>query len=325
MIKKITSLWYSNNILAYFLLPFSFCYCLIIKIRRFLYRIHFKKTQRFPVPVIIVGNLTVGGTGKTPLVIWLVKFLQQQGFKPGIVSRGYGGKSPSYPQIISADSDAEMSGDEAILLAQATERPVVIDPRRVEAVRKLLQESDCNIVISDDGLQHYALSRDIEICVIDGGRRFGNQFCLPAGPLREPLKRLAEVDFIVANGQGKAGEYAMRLLPGDFCSVAQKKIICSPMKFKNKTIHAVAGIGNPSRFFHTLRMLDLIIIEHPYPDHYLFQKKDFNFADPDSIILMTEKDAVKCRTFADQRFWYLPVQAELPIEFGERLLEKLNL
>lgn len=306
----IMQFWYSKNVKSFILLPLAFLYYVIISLRKFIYKIGLKKAKHFSVPVIIVGNITVGGTGKTPLVIWLAHLLKQQGFKPGIVSRGYGGKTEHYPLTVIPQSVVTKTGDEALLIARNTQCPVVIDPRRINAVQTLLQNTECDIVISDDGLQHYALGRSIEIAVIDGARRFGNGFYLPAGPLRESVDRLASVDFVVSNGIAQTHEYAMQLMVNQFNQVTQPDVKVDANFFINKNIHAVAGIGNPSRFFATLRQLGLTIIEHPFPDHYLFKRTDFNYGD-DAIIVMTEKDAVKCEQFANQNFWYLPVQAEV--------------
>lgn len=276
------------------------------------------------IPIIIVGNITVGGTGKTPLVIWLVRFLQEHNYKPGIVSRGYGGKNKIFPQKVDSDSDTQQMGDEAVLLARRAGCPVIIAPKRVNAVRYLLNNTDCNIVISDDGLQHYALARDIEIAVIDGERRFGNRWCLPAGPLREPISRLETVDFIVTNGgEVGLGEYGMSLIPGDIYNISDPTLKANLNDFAGQAVHAIAGIGNPDRFFGTLRELGLSIFQHRFPDHYQFAHKDIDFKD-EAKIIMTEKDAVKCETFADYRYWCLPVEAELDAVFGEKLLEKLH-
>ncbi len=311
--------WYNPNaFLPYLLWPFSQLYKLIISIRKKLINpIHFN------VPVIVVGNITVGGTGKTPLVIWLAKFLAKNGYKPGIVTRGYGGHSKTFPQQIFPNSDVMQVGDEALLLARRSECPVVIDPNRVNAVRYLLNNTDCNIVISDDGLQHYALGRDIEIAVIDGARRFGNRWCLPAGPLREPISRLDAVDFIVTNGgEIGVGEIEMKLIPGEIYNISDRSLKAVPDDFAGHALHAIAGIGNPQRFFNTCRQLGLSIFQHSFPDHYQFKSSDIKF-DDDAKIIMTEKDAVKCETFADYRYWCLPVEAELNSEFGVQLLKKL--
>lgn len=206
--------WYSSRPLFFWLIPFATVYRCIIFLRRWLYRHHWFKSTKFSVPVIVVGNITVGGTGKTPCVIALTKLLREAGFRPGIISRGYGGHALHYPQWVNPISDPALVGDEAVLLARATQCPVVVAPKRVLAAKELLTNTDCNVLLSDDGLQHYALARTLEIAVIDGQRRLGNGFCLPAGPLREPEKRLNEVDFIICNdGDVQAGEYAMHLLP----------------------------------------------------------------------------------------------------------------
>lgn len=320
---SLTRFWYTKNILSKCLIPFSWCYRAIISARRFGYSRGFKKTTHFNVPVIVVGNVTVGGTGKTPLVIWLANFLLQQGFKPGIVSRGYGGHAAVYPCRVDLNADPLMVGDEALLLARQSNCPVVIAPDRVAAVQKLLHDNYCDVVISDDGLQHYALGRDIEIVVLDGERRLGNGLSLPAGPLREPAQRLTEVDFVVTNGTAQSNEYAMRLVPGLLHRVAQLTATSAVTQFKDQIIHAVAGIGNPTRFFNLLREQGLQIIEHPFPDHHQFKLEDLNYG-TDAIIIMTEKDAVKCTQFATQNYWYLPVQAELDMQFEKKFLDKLK-
>lgn len=303
-------------------MPISWIYLAVISLRRFFYQKNIFKTKKFPVPVIIVGNITVGGTGKTPLVIWLAKLLKRNGYHPGIVSRGYGGKANFYPREVTANSNAAEVGDEAVLLAQKTNCPVVVDPNRCKAVTTLLEKNNCDIVISDDGLQHYALARDIEIAVIDGQRRLGNGFCLPAGPLREPKKRLHEVDFIVVNnGETKEGEYATHLLLQSIYNLVDTDAVLD-LKNLQTPVHAVAAIGNPNNFFNSLMQLGLMIIPHAFPDHYLFKQEDFNFLD-DSIVVMTEKDAVKCKDFADHRFWCLPIEIEAP-ELAKAILKKLN-
>lgn len=314
-------IWYQKHWLTYLLLPFSYLYHFIIMIRRICYRFHIKKTTRFQIPIIVVGNITVGGTGKTPLVIALAQYLQQQGFKPGIVSCGYGGQAKHFPVYVTAESDPILVGDEPVLIAHHTQCPIYVAPSRVKAVNQLLKAHACNIIISDDGLQHYALQRDIEIAVIDGERRFGNGFCLPAGPLREPIQRLKRVDFIVCNGEAQAREYTMQLLPGKIYHLQNRALHFNPLP--HQTIHAVVAIGNPSRFFNLLRQLGHTIIEHPFPDHYIFQAKDFDFGE-NAIIIMTEKDAVKCHAFADQRFWCLPVQAQLTQDFYKICMTELG-
>ena len=312
--------WYSHSaFLPYFLWPFSHIYKLIIYLRKKII-----KPVQFNIPVIIVGNITVGGTGKTPLVIWLAKFLRKNNYRPGIVSRGYGGKTRLFPQQIFPASDPNEVGDEAVLLARRAKCPVIIDPDRVNAVRYLLNNTDCNIVISDDGLQHYALGRNIEIAVIDGHRRFGNRWCLPAGPLREPISRMDSVDFIVTNGgEIGVGEIGMKLIPGKIYNLSDMTLKANLDDFAGDTVHAVAGIGNPERFFDFLRELKLSIWPHRFPDHYQYLPKDVNFKD-DAKIIMTEKDAVKCEAFADYRYWCLPIDAELEEGFGGKLLKLIG-
>ena len=315
--------WYKKNILTYCLLPFAYLYQLIIGIRRFCYQKNIFTVTQLPVPVIVIGNITVGGTGKTPLVIYLANWLKQQGYTPGIISRGYGGKAKHYPLKVTAQTDPAEAGDEPVMIARQTQCPVYVAPDRVAAAKQLLADNPCNFILSDDGLQHYALGRDIEIVVIDGARRLGNHYCLPAGPLREPSGRLNTVDLIVCNGQAQANEYAMQLIAQDFCRVDNTPIKQTTDYFKDKQIHAVAGIGNPTRFFDCLRQLGLQIIAHPFPDHYSFQASDFAFAD-NKIIIMTEKDAVKCQAFANDNYWYLPVKAELAQDFTDACLQKLR-
>jgi len=314
--------WYDEpTLLNYFLLPFSWIYRVIIFLRRL---ILLKKQVKFKVPIIVVGNITVGGTGKTPLVIWLANFLKAQGYKPGIVSRGYGGKASHYPQAVNAQSDPKMTGDEPLLISLHTACPVIIDPDRVNAVNYLLKNYDCDCVISDDGLQHYRLGRTIEIVVVDGERQFGNQLCLPAGPLREPISRANSADFIVINGErADDGQYHMTLVPELFCNIISPDLKADFDHFLGRPVHAAAGIGNPDRFFNLLKSKGLSILPHPFPDHYLFTEKDFDF-DRENPILMTEKDAVKCKSFADYRYWYLPVKAEVDQKLGKHVLEKLS-
>lgn len=343
--KKIEQIWYSNSKLYYFLLPLTALYRLVIALRRLLYRLGYKKTTRFSIPIIVVGNLTVGGTGKTPFVIWLANWLQQQGYQPGIVSRGYGAKKMLRAQVVTETSDPIKAGDEAVLLARKTHCPLVVHPHRAVAVAALLQNFSCNIVISDDGLQHYALARDIEIIMIDGMRYFGNGYCLPAGPLREPPSRGRQADFIIVNqgeitndqqtsqhlddslprlslGQASKTFFKMQLQSSYFYAVANPLSQKSSEEFKNQVIHAVAAIGNPARFFKQLQQMNLTFIPHEFPDHYRFKQSDIDFGD-DEIVIMTEKDAVKCQSFVDERHWCLPVSTQLEGRFEDALRNKL--
>jgi tetraacyldisaccharide 4'-kinase len=304
-------------------MPLGFLFSDAVRFRKFLYRHGVLKTHTLPVPVIVVGNITVGGTGKTPLIIWLAGFLKESGFKPGIISRGYGGQAESWPQWVTADSDAKNVGDEALLIAKQTGCPMAVGPLRVDAANLLLRQADCTVILSDDGLQHYALNRAIEIAVIDGERRFGNGYCLPAGPLREPIERLQSVDFVIVNGEkSEENEFSMQLAGDTLVNLVtgeQKSL----REFIGVDCHALAGIGNPERFFKLLEAAGLTCITHGFPDHYPFQRDDIEFSD-NKPVLMTEKDAVKCRAFAGKQHWYLPVKAVPEPVFSEQLLNLLK-
>ncbi len=333
--KIIVDHWYQKHLtgLTILLLPLSWLFRLVVMVRYFFYRFIFKK-KSFPVPIIVVGNLTVGGTGKTPLVIWLANSLKKKGFRPGIVSRGVGGKKIDRLQWVDANSDVQVVGDEAILLARRAACPMVVCADRVAAVSELLRHSHCNVVISDDGLQHYRLSRDIEIIVIDGARGLGNDQLLPAGPLREPRGRLQRADLIVVNGDERPLSHAEKNINPDkiiSMSLAGNTVssIAAPNKsldlscFANKTVHALAAIGHPHRFFETLRKQNVDVIEHVFPDHYLYQREDIFFAD-NLPVIMTEKDAVKCVKWADERHWYLPVDAHFNAELEMKIFSMLE-
>lgn len=319
--------WYKEMYISSWFMPLSMLYVDVIRLRRFLYRIKLFKSYRLPVPVIIVGNITVGGTGKTPLVVWLVELLKQQGYQPGVISRGYGGKTEQDigPQPVTAASDTALVGDEAVLLARRCGCPVVVGRDRPAAARQLLATHPCNVIISDDGLQHYALQRDIEIVVIDGQRRFGNGYCLPVGPLREPPERIKKVDLVVVNGQGaelQEGEFAMHCQGQQWVNLANGEH--KPLaEFKHQSCHAVAAIGNPARFFAQLAAAGIDCQTHALPDHHAYIASDIQFKD-EKPVLMTEKDAVKCSAFAEAKHWYLPVDAELPEAFTQQLLKLLK-
>lgn len=318
------TLWYKDLYVSGWMMPVSMLYVDAIRLRRLLYKIGIYKSTKLPVPVVIVGNITVGGTGKTPLVIYLVELLKQQGLQPGIISRGYHGEANQTPVSVTAASDAALVGDEPVLLAQRCACPVVVAVDRVAAGQFLLANFACDVLISDDGLQHYALKRDIEIAVIDGQRRFGNGYCLPAGPLREPPSRIHEVDFAVANGASELqdheidmqcqGLYWQNLLTGEQQHIAY---------FRGQTCHAVAAIGNPKRFFTQLEQAGVRITAHAFPDHHAYRSADLEFND-DKPLLMTEKDAVKCRAFAKANYWFLPISAQLPASFASEFLTLLK-
>jgi tetraacyldisaccharide 4'-kinase len=317
-------IWQKKNFLAYLLWPLSFIYRIFIFVRRKFYQFHFLKINYLSIPIIVVGNITIGGTGKTPVVIALALFLKEKGWRPGIISRGYGGNTKHFPCLVHQNSNAREVGDEPILIAQHTGCPTIIDPDRSRGAKSLLKRSNCNIVISDDGLQHLSLGRDIEIVVVDGERRFGNNFCLPAGPLREPISRLNSVDFIISKGTAQTNEFKLCLIPDYFYQLIQAKNKQSKEYFLGKKVHAVAGIGNPNQFFKALRKLGLNIIEHPFPDHYLFKPRDFNYGD-DAIVIMTEKDAVKCVGFVDARLWCLRTKTALDNNFLNTIFNRINL
>lgn len=316
-------LWYEDMYISTWLSPLAYVYIDIVRFRRFLYRKGIFKSKKLNVPVIIVGNITVGGTGKTPLVIWLAQQLQKQGFTPGIVTRGYGGNNKSWPLLVNEKTKAEQAGDEAVLIARQSGCAVAAAPLRVEAAQLLLDEKNCDIILADDGLQHYALQRDIEIAVIDGVRRFGNSFFLPCGPLREPQERIKEVDFVIVNG-GKAqnSEILMSLEADVVVNLAthEQKSLAD---FKQQRCHALAGIGHPQRFFNMLSEQGLKTENHVFPDHYAFKAKDINFDDNDPV-LMTEKDAVKCREFVNAKHWSVPVSPKLPESFLKNLLTRIK-
>jgi len=311
------------------LYPASFAFGMLAALRRALYAHRIFQRQRLPVPVIVVGNITVGGTGKTPLVLWLTVWLQQHGYRPGIVTRGYGGSSTG-PEAVLPESDPARCGDEAVLLASRAGCPVWMGRDRPAAGRGLLAAHPaCDIVVSDDGLQHYALERDIEIAVLDGARGWGNGWLLPAGPLREPVRRLRSVDAIVVQRSNAAEQridvpaYAMRLTGRKFYNLLNREHQVGPDFFLHRSVRAIAGIGHPERFFRHLQQLGITFSARSYPDHYAFRAEDLAAAEAD-VIVMTEKDAVKCRTFANERHWALPVRAELDPALGELVLGKLR-
>ncbi|MCX7099161.1 MAG: tetraacyldisaccharide 4'-kinase [Methylococcales bacterium] len=319
--RWLLDVWYKDPFIGVWLMPLGFLFSDAVRFRKFLYRIGVLKTHTLAVPVIVVGNITVGGTGKTPLVVWMAKFLKESGYKPGIISRGYGGQADSWPQWVTNDSNAQQVGDEALLIAKQTACPMVVGPFRVAAAQLLLEQADCDVILSDDGLQHYALGRTLEIAVIDGDRRFGNGYCLPAGPLREPIERLQSVDLIVVNGEkSEDHEFSMQLVGDQAINLltGEQKLLTA---FDN--CHALAGIGNPERFFKHLANAGLSCTCHSFPDHYPFARHDIEFSDQ-LAVLMTEKDAVKCTPFAGPQHWYVPVQAVPQADFAEQLLTLLK-
>ena len=313
LLTLIDKLWYKHHPLRWCLYPFACIYQAISTLRRY-YLQRFCQ-QSFSVPVIVIGNITVGGVGKTPLVIALARQLQARGLQVGIVSRGYGAQVTNFPHEVNAGDTAMLVGDEPLLMVKKIGCPVVISPDRVQAVRYLLDKYHSQVVISDDGLQHYRMGRAIEIAVIDGLRGFGNGLCLPAGPLRESVKRLQNVDFIVVNGATWPDGYRMELEPGEITRVVDGKTI--PVEELPHLVAAVAAIGHPQRFFATLHALGVTFKAYPFADHYLFQPDDVCF--PEKTVVMTEKDAVKCHAFATDEMYFLPVDAVVGGGFWDAL------
>ena len=321
--------WYKKRLWLWILWPFSRLIKSLVTRRRNKFLLNSELSWKPNIPVIVVGNIIVGGSGKTPFVIWLSKVLEEQGYSPGIVSRGYGSKSNQYPLIINDDSRVEDSGDEPLIIHRNTNRPVCISPNRTQAVKKLLEDTDTDIVISDDGLQHYKLGRDMEIIVFDGLRGIGNSLCLPAGPLREPLERSKAADFIVSstkrlNIEEIHEDCLMTYKPLEWVRLSDNRRFPAKDWPLSRNVHAVAGIGNPSKFYSTLTALGLNLVEHSFPDHYQFKEEDLNFED-NHPILMTEKDAVRCMDMMNKNLWYLSIEAEIKDDkFKIELLEKLK-
>lgn len=320
--------WYRWSIWQVVLLPLSLLFWLISSARRALYRAGWIRCEKLPLPVIVVGNISVGGTGKTPLVIALVDLLQASGFKPGVISRGYHGKG-TLPRPVTAESEPREVGDEPVLLARKTGCPVWVGRRRVEAGQALIaNHPEVNVIVCDDGLQHYRLARDVEIAVIDAVRWFGNGQLLPAGPLREPVRRMRSADVVVINGWLPGAplqrrEFTMQLTGNLLYNLRNPELEVQPEFFTGRTVHAVAGIGDPQRFFKHLKKLGVHCVEHPFPDHHAFTPQDFPWPESEMIV-MTEKDAVKCVDFLGDQAWVLPVQAQLDPGVGRTVLEKLR-
>ena len=314
--------WYKKSLWLYLLYPFALIFSYLTTRRRRKYIKNINESYKADVPIIVVGNLTIGGTGKTPLVKHIAIELIERGYKPGIVSRGYGGKFKETLQV-KEDSSVKETGDEAQILAKLN-LPFYLDKNRVRAVKTLIKNHDCDVIISDDGLQHYSMARDIEIAVIDGKRRFGNNLTFPAGPLRESIKRLKSVDFIVNNsGPTEEDEFLMSVSPSKFVHLKSGKSYSVDNWPMHKQIHAVAGLGNPGRFFDLLEKLGFEIIRHPFPDHHNFTSSDMFYLDHLPIV-MTEKDASKCKDLDINKIWYLTIDADVSNKFIDKLDNKLK-
>ncbi len=333
--RSLENIWYQQGKGKWVLLPFTLLYCALHSFQRWKLT---RRRSKITVPLIIVGNISIGGTGKTPVVIYLAKLLLKAGYKPAIITRGYGGKSIQSPQKVTALSHPEQVGDEAVLLAKNTKVPVVAGADRYISIQYLCAQYDCDLILSDDGLQHYNLKADIEIVLIDAERQLGNGYCIPAGPLREHSSRLKDVDFIVFNHAFSKNKhqkdrfarkyqleslFSMRLSGGLLYSLSKQEQTQPLATLKGKTVHAVTGIGNPARFYSALETLGLELIKHSFPDHHAFTKKELQFKD-NKIIIMTEKDAVKCQQFRLKNCWYLPIEAEIKGEFNSLLMDKLK-
>ncbi len=324
--------WYEGHPWLYLLWPFSLLFRGLAAARRKRQSAGAKRLGKQP--VIVIGNITVGGAGKTALLIALALELKERKFSPGIVSRGYGASANSFPLDVTADSDPDECGDEPVLIAASTGCPVVVDPDRPAAVAHLLAEHKVNVVLSDDGLQHYRLHRDIEIAVVDGARLFGNGLPLPAGPLREPRQRLHEVDFVIVNGEPAeelevpVPQYQATMEPHSLVNLAsgEERSFAGAPFHVGHTLQLVSGIGNPERFYALMENLPYPVARIEFPDHHKFSAEDFEGerVDIHQPIVMTEKDAVKCRRFATANFWALRADMKLPPAFVKDLLKRIR-
>lgn len=326
------SYWYDGSAIPFLARLASPLYGAAIALRRMAYRRRWLKRHSLPVPVVVVGNVTAGGTGKTPLTIALVNRLREAGWKPGVASRGYGRDDADTPRWVLASTDTAVGGDEPVLIAWKTGVPVRVDADRV-AAGKALVDAGCDIIVCDDGLQHYRLARDIEIEVVDAQRRYGNGRLIPAGPLREPASRAQDCDFRVVNmGQASDGvaaqpacgfgEWPMQLHI-DSAQPLSGGRARNLAHFRGQRVHAVAGIAHPQRFFDMLRAHGIGVVPHAFPDHHAYQVSDLRFGS-ELPVLMTEKDAVKCKVFANEWHFAVPLAADLPAAFWVSLLDRLD-
>jgi tetraacyldisaccharide 4'-kinase len=328
-------IWYEEGASYRLLLPLTGLYWLLVAVRRCLYQVGILGSQRAVAPVIVVGNITTGGTGKTPVTIWLARELKARGFSPGIVSRGYGGSKSSTSMRVDIASDPATVGDEPVLLARRSACPVVVDADRYRAA-EMLVEDGADVIIADDGLQHYRLARTYEICVIDGARGLGNRYLLPAGPLRETVARLNEVDQVLLNGPLRTSEAALSAIEQNAIEFELRATEISRLngsltrpiaRFEGTTVHGVAAIGNPSRFFDQLRAHGMQVLEHAFPDHAAISLRDLEFGD-DFEVLMTEKDAVKLGKSVTDKYWTVPVELTMdPVLAGpwlEQIVSRLR-
>ena len=307
---RLVDAWYRGHPALALLRPLEWLYRGVVLRKRRAFVVGEGDIYRAPVPVLVVGNVTVGGTGKTPMILWLIEYCRARGLRVGVVSRGYGATPAQLPWRVHADQAASEAGDEPLLIVQRSGVPLVIDPQRARAVQALLEQEELDLILSDDGLQHYRLARDLELVLIDAARGLGNRRCLPAGPLREPVERLAEVDAVLRNGADSDDEqgFAFQLQPSALVNLRSGERVGLDHFAAGQQLHAVAGIGNPQRFFRTLEALNWRPIAHPFADHAIYSPEALQFA-PELPLVMTEKDAVKCRAFAADNWWYLAVDA----------------
>lgn len=331
--RLIEKVWFKNHHAKYWLvpllLPLTGIFYLVSIVRRFFFRLGLFKSYKIDVPVIVVGNISVGGNGKTPVVIHLVELVKILGFKPGVISRGYGGKADIYPYLLNENSTTQQAGDEPILLYQRCGIPVVVGADRVANAQKLIDQG-CDIVISDDGLQHYRLQRDIELIIVDAKRLFGNGLLLPSGPLREGFWRLKKADLVIYNGEGfppssntTHQSLLMTLVGNELINIksGEKRSLADFFQ-QGRSVNAIAGIGEPQRFFDTLQSLGFDLVRHQgFIDHKDFTLNDFTQFKTDLPLLMTEKDAVKCHEFVQKNWWYLPVSAQFSTQDEQALLQ----
>lgn len=324
------SQWTRRGVWAWLWSPLSLLVCLVARLKRLLYQLGIRKQTRIPVPLIVIGNLSVGGAGKTPLVAYLADLLRKEGYRPGILSRGYKGSASQWPQNVVASSDPDQVGDEPVMLAQLTGCPVVAGPDRVASARKLTGAHQCNLIISDDGFQHLQLARDIDILVFDTqrGEGLGNGWCLPSGPLRESAATRKYADMQVMHGvtTGKVvpNSFSMSLKPGRMYALNNRKKKADYRTLQQQPLHAIAGIGRPERFFESLRTAGLTVIEHPFDDHHHYTAADLQFDDQYGLVT-TEKDAIKLAAIETSKtVWVLPVQAILEQGFRVQLLTLLE-
>jgi tetraacyldisaccharide 4'-kinase len=325
--QRLQHYWYRITPLHLLLLPISLLLRILVALRRVLYRTGLFVSIKLPVPVVIIGNISVGGTGKTPLTLTLVQQLIEAGWHPAIISRGYRKSSVSSPtprEVLLGDKADEV-GDEPLLMRQRNLCPVWIGSDRPAVALALLQaHPECDILLSDDGLQHYRLRRDVEIAVVDGARRFGNGWLIPAGPLREPVSRLASVDAVVVNGgEVRGAEFAMQLNGTRFYNLLNPNEVLTAEAFIGMNLHACAGIGHPQRFFNHLQQLGLHCTSHAFADHHPFCANDLEFPDADALFL-TEKDAVKCAAFATEKIWVLRVDAQISPQLVQLIIKKVT-